>query len=370
MFAQFSANLFNLASAEEYQMANSDAPDITTTSHWMIQKIEMSTLICLNVIDSEKINWADILAIDSENRTRAETLRGKIGQVALIYMLVGGETPDWNGAEEYFGQEIYSVFWHISSAGEISVPKGQPKKLFGLRAMAEKSFANVSVENPTNLAEFGKHVLPLQPKHNFPAITYLLITANIIILGLMYVHGFPSDFWIPRTFGAIYPPWVFEHNQWWRLFTAIFAHFGPVHLGANAFALLIFATRVEKYFGRAAFCLIYVFSGLTGSIASLFISTAYSAGASGAVYGLIGAMFAYTRLTKRSIEFMNWYLMFMFIGVGIAMGYATPGIDNAGHIGGLIGGAVVGVVYAKFFKTVGVSPPPPPRGDTSPRPHS
>jgi len=349
MFAQFSANLYKLLSNEEYQLTEPHPPDITTATDWTMQKIEMSTLIHLYVLDYTTTNWSTVLENNTLKQTRAETLRGKIGQVAIVYLLVGGEKPDWLGAEEYFGQDMYSVFWHVNAGtGEISAPKGHPKKLFGLNTMVEKAYKGM--DGTADMSQFGKIAAPLLPKHKYPIITGIIITINFVILGLMYWSGYPNDFWVPRDFGAIYPPWVFEYGQWWRLFTAMFVHFGFAHLGANTFGLLVFGTRVERYFGRAAFCAIYVFAGLLGSVFSIFISQGYSAGASGAVYALVGALLAYTRITKRSIDFINWYLMFMYIGVGIAMGFATPGIDNAAHVGGLLGGLVFGAVLAQFAK--------------------
>ena len=341
MFALFSANLYRLASEAEYKLATPNADDISTVIHWTMQKLEMATVITLQVIDFSQLSWADALAIDNAHRPWANSLRGKVGQAASVYLLVGGAVPDWQGAEEYFGQDVYSIFWYIDlNSGEISAPKGQPKKLFGLEVMINKAIKGIHHDNPTSI--FGKTIMPLQPKYKYPIITGLIIAVNVIILALMYLNGYPGDIWVPRSFGAIYPPWVFEYGQWWRLFTAMFVHFGAAHLAANTFGLLIFGTRVERYFGRVRFCLIYLFAGLLGSVFSIFISQGYAAGASGAVYALVGALFAYTRLTKRSIEFMNWYLMFTYIGIGIAMGFATPGIDNAAHIGGLIGGAVFG----------------------------
>jgi rhomboid protease GluP len=120
-----------------------------------------------------------------------------------------------------------------------------------------------------------------------------------------------------------------------------------MHLLANTMGLIIFGTRVERYFGRTAFLAIYFISGLTGSLFSLGNmyfnqSIAVSAGASGAVYGLVGSVFIFTRLTRHEIETLNWYVMLVFIGIGLAMGFAMSGIDNFAHIGGLIGGALTG----------------------------
>jgi len=181
----------------------------------------------------------------------------------------------------------------------------------------------------------------------------MLIFINAVILGLMYLDGYRAgDIFVPMRFGAMVPELVIYNNEWYRLFASNYIHFGFFHFFSNAFGIMIFGTRLEQYLGRKIFIPTYIFSGLLGSVLSLvylyfFGPFAVSAGASGAVFGIIGAIFAYTRITKRSIEFINWYLMLIYIGMSMTMGLSIPGINNIAHLGGLIGGVIIGAVYAK-----------------------
>ena len=351
MFKEFSINLYNLVVNEEYRIVDRNGFSSTDIKpHWLMQKAEMATFINFNVIDLNKIKWQAILENSNANENSAINLMESFKYVANIYVLFGEKTPEWTEAEEYFGQEIYSVFWFVNSTtGKITAPKGQPKKLFGLNQHIENAFKQISNNADIDISNFGKRLNPLKQKNNYPVLTISLITINLIVLLLIYLNGFPTNIFAPRTFGAIYPPWVFEYGQWWRLFTAMFVHFGWQHFLSNTLGLLIFGLKVEKYFGHIMFLLIYVLSGLVGSLFSIFITTSYSAGASGAIYGIVGFLFVFTRLTKRSVEFLNWYLMFSYIAIGIAMGFAMPGIDNAGHIGGLITGGLIGFLVAKGY---------------------
>jgi rhomboid protease GluP len=127
----------------------------------------------------------------------------------------------------------------------------------------------------------------------------------------------------------------------------MFVHFDIMHLLANSFGIIVFGTRIERYFGRICFVILYVGTGLVGSLfsfANLYWtrSGAVSGGASGAVYGLIAAVFIITRVTHSYIETLNHRIMLMFIAIGLVMGFMMPGIDNAGHIGGMVGGVVLG----------------------------
>jgi len=333
--------------------------EVTDDAAYMaFQKVDIATLICLHVIDTTKRNWQDIIKMDAEHLKWAESLLTRIQNVAIIYILTGEGPPPWHGTQpegflEYYGQSAYSVFWWLDlTSGAVTVSKNQPAQLFGIRGIIDKARAgalsDIDEENTPNGSarpQAGRKkyaVTTLAPIHRVPVLTFLLIAINAVILLLVYLAGFPENIMVPREFGAIFPDDIFEYGEWYRLFTAMFIHFGVGHFLANVMGLVVFGTRVERYFGRIAFLVIYIFAGLLGSLFSLFITTGYAAGASGAIYGLIGAIFIYTRLTGRAVELMNWYTLFMFIGVGIAMGFVTEGVDNAGHLGGLIGGLIIG----------------------------
>jgi membrane associated rhomboid family serine protease len=351
MFAQFSARLYENAANNEYRLVDSSSEKISGAQIWIAEKYEMATYVSLNVIDFSNCDFDFLLENDKKILASAE------GNFVQIYILAGGTAPNFDGVEEYFGQKIYSIFWHVNlETGEISVPKGQPKKIFNIREMVTAALNENEYAQPENFSEITTRAAALRPKpkYKYPVFSYAIILFNLAILGLMYLDGYNAqDISVPLRFGAIRADLVLN-GEFHRLFAAMFIHFGFGHFFANSFGILIFGTRVEQYLGRKFFLVTYFFSGLIGSIFSLinlhlFHEGIISAGASGAVYGIIGAIFAYTRITKRSIEFINWYLMLIYIGIGIAMGSA-PNIDNLAHIGGLLGGIITGTVYSFALK--------------------
>jgi rhomboid protease GluP len=137
-------------------------------------------------------------------------------------------------------------------------------------------------------------------------------------------------------------------GEYWRLFTYMFVHFGFIHLLANVGGLLIIGLRVEKCMGHAAFLIIYILGGLAASLCSLFFTQGFAAGASGAIFALDGAAFAYTRVAKRPMEELTNQMMLMYIIVGLAMGFGMGGVDNAAHLGGLIAGLALGALITKI----------------------
>ena len=359
MFSTFSSNLLSSAQSQGYKLdfwvgetGGPSLSDITDDVTYMaFQKIDIATLICLHVIDTTKRDWQQVIAKNAEHLKWAEGLLDKLQNVAIIYVLAGDGGAPWHdesaGFTDYHGQRAYSVFWWVNFAtGEVTVPKGQPSQLFGLRGLINKA----QDEIPADKKWVATYAQPVRP---VPLMTYLFVGINAVVLFLMYMAGYPVDMWVPARFGAIVPDYILVDGQWWRLFTAMFVHFGVAHFFANVMGLVIFGSRVERYFGRLAFCLSYIVTGVMGSIFSLYFTRGYAAGASGAVYGLVGVIFAYTRITGRSIELMNWYIMFLFAGVGIAMGMMTAGVDNFGHLGGLIGGFVIGAAMVGILKLRG-----------------
>jgi rhomboid protease GluP len=133
-------------------------------------------------------------------------------------------------------------------------------------------------------------------------------------------------------------------GQIWRLFTAMFLHIGVLHLLFNLYALNVLGPLVEGYFGTMRFVAIYTLAGLFGSLASFAFSPAISAGASGAIFGLAGAITVYFLRYRENFGARGRAIlqnMLVVIGINLVFGFVMPGIDNWGHLGGLVGGSLV-----------------------------
>src|SRR5205823_10855233 len=131
----------------------------------------------------------------------------------------------------------------------------------------------------------------------------------------------------------------------WRLITAAFLHYGPIHLGMNMLALWWLGAPVEMVLGRARFLALYLVSGLAGSAGALIASPhAVTVGASGAIFGLLGAGLILEWMATGSIA--GQYLT--LIAINLVFTFAVPNISIGGHIGGLIAGALGVFVLARF----------------------
>lgn len=142
--------------------------------------------------------------------------------------------------------------------------------------------------------------------------------------------------------GAMYRPLVTMYNQWWRFITPIFIHLSIFHILMNGISLYYIGIQLEKIFGHLRFFAIFMISGIFGNIASFAFSTTASAGASTAIFGLIGVflMLGETFHDNMYVRRMSQSFLFLLV-LNIGFDLLSPDIDLSGHIGGLIAGFLV-----------------------------
>jgi len=187
--------------------------------------------------------------------------------------------------------------------------------------------------------------------------TGILIGANVLVFVAMVLRGVsPTDPTVDQIlrWGANFGPYTLDH-QWWRLLTCMFLHIGIVHLLLNMWALLNVGPLAEAVYGRSNFVAIYFLCGLSGSVASLLWNpTVTSAGASGAIFGIIGALIATLYFDKVRIpRHVSRPILTSLVASAISVllyGYFKTGIDNGAHIGGLVTGLIAGTVIGRHLE--------------------
>ena len=184
-----------------------------------------------------------------------------------------------------------------------------------------------------------------------PYITYSLIGVNIIIFILMFIFGSgSSDILTLINFGAL-SKYLVLHGEVYRLFTSAFVHIDFLHLLCNMYALYVLGKDIESFYGKYKFSIIYVISALVGSFVSIIFMDEYvvSAGASGAIFGLMGALLYFGYNYRVTLNNSVNKQIIPIILINLVFGFLTPGINNFAHIGGLLGGylgaTAVGVKY-------------------------
>ncbi|WP_346910142.1 rhomboid family intramembrane serine protease [Faecalicatena orotica] len=194
-------------------------------------------------------------------------------------------------------------------------------------------------------------------KNKNAVCTTALIVINVGVFFILSLIGMTEDSMFMLDHGAMFVPYIVSGHEYYRLFTSLFLHFGISHLLNNMVMLGALGWNLELETGRIKFLIIYFVSGLGGNLLSLYLDIkanemVVSAGASGAVFGLMGALLCVVlknhgrvgRLTNRGLLFM--------VALSLYFGLTSSGVDNAAHIGGLVCGFIAAAVLYRRPRVV------------------
>lgn len=172
-----------------------------------------------------------------------------------------------------------------------------------------------------------------------PIITRSIIAINVLMWVLMTLAGGATDIGVLIRFGAMYSPLILR-GEYWRFVTPMFLHVGFMHLAFNSYALYQLGGLAERIYGKYKFIIIYVIAGICGSFFSFIFTRAVSAGASGAIFGMLGALLYFGK--KRPGVFKRGFTanLITILFINLFIGFSSPGIDNFAHLGGLAGGYI------------------------------
>lgn len=177
-----------------------------------------------------------------------------------------------------------------------------------------------------------------------PIVTYIIIAICIILFILMELSGGSTNSQVLLKYGANLDVLV-KNGEYYRLFTCIFLHIGIMHLLCNMYSLYVIGREVENLFGKVKYIIIFILSGIFGSIMSLaFTHNTISAGASGAIFGLLGALLYFGMHYRTYLGEAIKRSIIPIIVVNLIIGFFAEGIDLAAHIGGLVGGVLVAMM--------------------------
>ena len=190
-------------------------------------------------------------------------------------------------------------------------------------------------------------------------VTVLLILINTLIFLVVEFTGGSENGQHMLECGA-YAPLILEQGQWYRMFSSMFLHFGAPHLINNMLVLFVLGQRLEPVTGKIKFFLIYIFGGLGGNMLSLFFdmyagNASLSAGASGAVFAVMGGMIYVIIRHRGRVADLTVRQMLIMAAFSLYFGFASEGVDNVAHIGGLLSGFLIAVILyhpRKIWKTV------------------
>lgn len=179
--------------------------------------------------------------------------------------------------------------------------------------------------------------------------TVALIVINVAVFFILTMFGDTEDAVFMLQHGAMYEPYIIEGHEYYRIFTCLFLHFGITHLLNNMVLLGALGWNLELEIGKVRFVIIYFASGIIGNIVSLFYDLtleqpAVSAGASGAIFGLMGALLYVVIANRGRLGRLSGRGMLVMVILSLYFGLTSTGVDNLAHIGGVVSGFLLAVL--------------------------
>lgn len=288
--------------------------------------------------------------------------------VEMLTLLIGGDSE----VERKLCAECRNVWVYQPQSGRLLIYENQPGDFFGLRGALEQGagtggegemsrqgtgaggWAETSWQGTgtayASAQNTAKNRLGILWKNiRAEYVTIALVTVNVITYLVLEWLGDTTNGFFMAEHGAMYPDFIRINHEWWRIITAGFLHFGAVHLVNNMVILYCMGSRLERVTGHLKYFLIYLVSLIGAGLLSygMMLRTgdyAVSAGASGAIFGVIGGFLWIVILHRGRFEQITTRGIVMMIVLTIYYGFSSVGIDSWGHIGGLLAGFATTVI--------------------------
>lgn len=180
-------------------------------------------------------------------------------------------------------------------------------------------------------------------------VNLIIVTVNVIVFIVLSILGDTEDALFMAQHGAAFTPYILENGEYYRLFTCMFLHFGIYHLFFNMLLLIYIGNSLEKQMGKFRYLIIYLVGGMAGNVLSLLFDMhtgvyAVSAGASGAIFAVVGALIWIVLRNKGNLEGYSIQRLVLMAVLTVADGFTMGGVDNLAHIGGLAAGFLLAVL--------------------------
>ena len=278
------------------------------------------------------------------------------GSPRLLFLLAGSQMDRYRALAE----QIPGCWLWDTGSGRLFIYENQPGQFYGLERLLEQIDREMSVQSERSGTAGGwKRARSSGQQGSFLTrradgkprafVNTTIVIINIAVFLVMELFGSTENASYMVEHGASYAPYIYYGKEYYRLFTAMFLHFGISHLANNMLVLFFLGDNVERAVGHWKYLVIYLLSGLAGSglsFAHAMLSGDYavSVGASGAIFGVIGALFYIVARNRGRLEDMTTRRLGFLIFISLYHGITGSGVDNYAHVGGLIGGILSALV--------------------------
>lgn len=343
----------------KYLKIESNVPFIT-----LFAQFDMSSARVIQVIDCED---SVMLTVDQYLlfcKKAKEDIRDRgFEDIDFLSIIV---TNDITEARKYVLNDDRCWIYNTGTAS-LAVYDNEPDEFFGLRDVLEdlgnrqrtisgsRGYSSYSDSDydvrETNYSGYsgGTSISSKSIFEEMTLVNTIIVAVNIAVFLVMSVMGSTLDVEFMLNNGTMFVPSILDNKEFYRLFTCMFQHFGFTHLAGNMVVLLFLGDNVERALGHVKYLILYILSGLIGSVGSFLYAYFYnpgivSAGASGAIFGIIGAMLWLVCMNKGRLEDMTTLRVCVLIAYAFYNGLTSENVDMAAHLFGLIGGFVLAVI--------------------------
>lgn len=184
-------------------------------------------------------------------------------------------------------------------------------------------------------------------------VNFMVIAVNVLWFLFLETRGSTENTEFMIFHGALFEPAVLYHKEYWRLVTAVFMHFGIQHLVNNMLLLFVLGDNLERALGKVKYAVFYLVCGVGANVASMCVnlmegSYAVSAGASGAIFGVVGGLLYVVAVNRGRLEDLSTRQLGILAAFSLYHGFTSSGVNNVAHVAGLLLGVVMGaVLYRK-----------------------
>ena len=298
------------------------------------------------MVDCDKMPNMDVLQYENFLRTARSTLyEYEFDNIHLLGVLCTNNPESVKELVAGFGEH-----WVVDMVQRrLLIYENQVLTYLDAKEAIEKALLFENEDMANEVERYQRHRQLL--KNNW--CSYMLVAINLIVFLVLSVFGDTENADFMAKYGALNTADI-NHGFWYyQIITSIFLHFGVAHLMNNMFSLLIYGNFVEKHMNKFQYLFIYLGAGIIGSIVSavyyysFHIINTVCAGASGAIFGLLGAMLWLVIIHKGELDGLGWRQLLFLVFLSIYIGLADSSVGNAAHIGGFVGGILLSMIVLR-----------------------
>ena len=350
MYTSISQNFIKKLLEHEFQFATFYGELEKKENRVILIKAESPILYVVSLVNGQKINLRNYeLFMNEYLQCLQNSLKSYYCTKIIALTIVVGEfleeteedtkqAKNFVMKKEFMLEENYShTWWYLSEARKvIEMNKSQAKDILHIKQMALES-----LEKQENYS-LGEIVAQTKQKNTFKSdkiiVTWILLFINCFLFFMMILCGEKENYIL--SYGTEYQA-IFNLHQYYRIFTYCFIHADIMHLIQNIVYLYFFGIRVELLYGKIQMLLLYFFATAGSSILSAYCNDVLAVGASGAIFGLIGAVLVYSYKNGKKSVGMNYTTLLLLAIVALLGGVLEKNVDYFGHLGGFLSGSLL-----------------------------